>query len=202
MSLSDPNFWRVLPLVHALLFGTMAVAGRILIARNRQHRAVSFSGGDAAQDLVARCFYLWLPAVDGLFIASYALTGNRGPLLLSIAGVEWIRWVGAACMAVSLVWVVLSQASMGAAWRMGVDATTPTDLVTTGPFALSRNPVYVGIRGTMLGQLLVFGTWPMLVIWTASELLVHLQVRFEEAHMIRLHAQRYVDYCSRVRRWL
>ena len=151
---------------------------------------------------MARCFYLWLPVIDGLFLAGYGLTRNRGPLVLDIAGLEWVRWAGVACMGVSLVWVVFSQASMGAAWRMGVDTTTPTDLVISGPFALSRNPVYVGIRGTMFGQLLVVGTWPVLVIWVASELLVQLQVRFEEVHMARLHAQRYAEYCTRVRRWL
>ena len=85
---------------------------------------------------------------------------------------------------------------------MGVDATTPMELITTVPFALSRNPVYVGIRGTMLGQLLVIGTWPELVIWVVFELLVQLQVRFEEAHMARLHAQHYAEYCVRARRWL
>jgi len=172
MQSADFDFWRILPLVHACLFGATAVVGRILIARGRQHAAVSFSRGDSAQDFVARCFYLWLPVVDGLFLAGYGLSGNRGPAVMHVAGLEWLRWVGVVCMAVSLVWVVLSQASMGAAWRMGVDATTPTELVTTGPFALSRNPVYVGIRGTMLGQLLMIGTWPVLAIWAASELLV------------------------------
>ncbi|WP_321910244.1 methyltransferase family protein [Paraburkholderia sp. J11-2] len=202
MLISSPNFWRIVPLVHAFLFGAMAVIGRILIARNRQHSAVSFSSGDSARDLVARCFYLWLPVVDGLFLVGYGVTKNRGPLVLNIVDHEWIRWVGVAFMAVSLIWVVLSQASMGSAWRMGVDSTASTALITTGPFALSRNPVYVGVRGTMLGQLMVFDTWPALAIWTTSELLVHLQVRFEEAHMLRLHAQRYSDYCARVRRWL
>jgi protein-S-isoprenylcysteine O-methyltransferase Ste14 len=202
MQSANFDFWHILPLVHAFLFGATAVIGRILIARNRQHTAVSFTRGDSAQDFVARCFYLWLPVVDGLFLAGYGLTGNRGPFVVDVADLEWVRWAGAACMVISLIWVVFSQASMGAAWRMGVDADTSTDLVTSGPFALSRNPVYVGIRGTMLGQLLVVGSWPVLAIWVASELLVQLQVRFEEAHMARLHTQHYAQYCARVRRWL
>ncbi|WP_251031335.1 methyltransferase family protein [Paraburkholderia strydomiana] len=191
-----------MPIVHALLFGATAIIGRILVARKRYHRELSFSNGDSVQDLVARCFYLWLPIVDGLFLLLSCLTGNRGPVLIAIADREWVRWIGVACMAISLASVVVSQAAMGAAWRMGVDLAERTDLVTAGPFAFSRNPIYVGIRGTMLSQLLVFDTWPMLNIWVISELLVHLQVRFEEAHMRRLHKQRYVDYCARVRRWL
>ncbi|WP_207004663.1 methyltransferase family protein [Trinickia mobilis] len=202
MQLIDPSLWRFLPLVHAVVFGSTAVVGRILIAKNRRHNAVSFSRGDSARDFVARWFYLWLPVIDGLFLAVYGFTGERGQPVLNLAGLEWVRLVGVACLIISLIWVVASQASMGAAWRMGVDADTQTELVTSGPFALSRNPVYLGIRGTMLGQLLVVGTWPVLAIWLMSELLVQIQVRFEEAHMVRLHAQRYAKYCARVRRWL
>jgi hypothetical protein len=188
MQLTDPNLWRFLPLFHALLFGATAVVGRILVARKRQHNALSFSGGDSAQDFVARCFYLWLPVIDGLFLAVYGITGKPGQLVFNPDGLEWIRWMGVASLAISLIWVV--------------DVSTRTELVTSGPFSVSRNPVYLGIRGTMMGQLLVVGTWPVLAIWALSELLVQIQVRFEEEHMVRLHAHSYVEYCLRVRRWL
>ncbi|TCG10071.1 hypothetical protein BZM27_01055 [Paraburkholderia steynii] len=173
MHFTGSDFWRFLPLVHAGVFGATAVAGRMLIARTNRHDAVSFSRGDSAHDFVARWF-----------------------------DQEWTRWIGVACMVVALIWVICAQATMGTAWRMGVDTRTRTELITTGPFALSRNPIYLGIRATILGQLLVVGTWPVLMIWVMSELLVQIQVRFEEEHMFRLHAQRYADYCSRVRRWI
>src|SRR5260370_706107 len=145
MQLTDPNLWRVLPLFYAAVFGAMAVVRRILLARNRKHNAVSFSGGDSARDFVARCFYLWLPVIDGLFLAVYGITGEPGQPVMNLASLEWIRWVGVACLVISLIWVVASQASMGAAWRMGVDASTRTELITSGPFAVSHNPIYLGI---------------------------------------------------------
>jgi protein-S-isoprenylcysteine O-methyltransferase Ste14 len=202
MHIGDSSFWRFVPLVHAGMFGAIAVLGRIGIARANRHGAVSFSRSDTARDFVARCFYFWLPVVDGIFLAFYGLTGERGQPVLNVSGYEWIRWVGVACMVIALIWVVFSQAAMGSAWRMGVDSRTKTELITTGPFALSRNPIYLGIRVTILGQLLVVGSWPVLVIFCISELLVQIQVRFEEEHMLRLHAQRYTEYCARVRRWL
>ncbi|MEM5340051.1 methyltransferase family protein [Paraburkholderia azotifigens] len=202
MHFGDSSFWRFLPLVHAGVFGATAVFGRIVIARTNRHDAVSFSRGESARDFVARCFYVWLPVVDGVLLAFYGLTGQRGQTVLSIFDGEWVRWIGAACMTIALIWVVCSQAAMGSAWRMGVDSRTATELITKGPFALSRNPIYLGIRVTIFGQLLVLGTWPVLVIWVMSELLVQVQVRFEEEHMFSLHPQRYAEYCSRVRRWL
>jgi protein-S-isoprenylcysteine O-methyltransferase Ste14 len=202
MNSTGSDFWRFLPLIHAGVFGATAVVGRMLIARTNRHDAVSFSRGKSVQDFVARCFYVWLPVVDGLFLVFYGITGERGQLVAQLFDQEWTRRIGVACMAVALIWVVCAQATMGTAWRMGVDSRTRTELITTGPFALSRNPIYLGIRATILGQLLVVGTWPVLLIWALSELLVQIQVRFEEEHMFRLHVQRYADYCSRVRRWL
>lgn len=202
MHINSSEIWRFLPLVHAGAFGAAAVVGRMLIARANKHVAVSFSRGDSAHDFVARCFYCWLPLVDGAYVLVQAMTTLHGSPVVRLFDHEWIRWMGAACLAIALVWIVFSQAAMGTAWRMGVDAHTPTELITTGPFEISRNPVYMGIRGTMLGQMLVVGTWPVLAIWAMSELLVQIQVRFEEDHMRRLHAQGYAEYCSRVRRWL
>ncbi|MBP0592056.1 isoprenylcysteine carboxylmethyltransferase family protein [Paraburkholderia sp. LEh10] len=202
MHFTGSGFWRFLPLVHAGVFGATAVVGRILIARTNKHNAVSFSRGESARDFVARCFYLWLPVIDGLFVVFYAMSGERGQLAARLFGLEWTRWIGVVCMVIALVWVVCSQAAMGTAWRMGVDSRMRTELITTGPFAVSRNPIYLGIRATILGQLLVVGTWHVLMIWAMSELLVQIQVRFEEEHMFRLHAKRYAEYCSRVRRWL
>ena len=187
---------------HAGVFGATVVVGRVLIARTRKHDAVSFSRGDSVHDFVARCFYLWLPVADGALLIFYGITGEHGQAVMDPTGFEWVRWAGVDLMVLSLIWVVWSQAAMGSAWRMGVDTRTRTELITSGPFAISRNPVYLGIRGTILGQLLVIGTWPVLTIWALSELLVQIQVRFEEEHMMRLHAQRYAEYCSRVRRWL
>jgi protein-S-isoprenylcysteine O-methyltransferase Ste14 len=105
-------------------------------------------------------------------------------------------------MAASLVWVVHSQAAMGTAWKMGVADDGTAQLCTEGVFAYSRHPVYLGIRLTMLSQLLVIGSWPMLALWVVSELLVQLQARFEEEAMQIRYGDRYLDYRKKVRRWL
>jgi protein-S-isoprenylcysteine O-methyltransferase Ste14 len=76
-------------------------------------------------------------------------------------------------------------------------------LVTSGPFRLSRNPMYLGILVIGVGAALVAGTWPM---WLVPVLVFVLDnfviIPFEERSMERTFGDAYRAYRSRVRRWL
>ena len=54
-------------------------------------------------------------------------------------------------------------------------------LVTTGIFAFSRNPIYIAFGLILLGQFLVFPNWILLVYLGAGTWLFHRQVLREEA---------------------
>jgi protein-S-isoprenylcysteine O-methyltransferase Ste14 len=196
--------WSLIPLLHACVFGLVAVMARVILVRYRTGASpLAFDGANSAREFTARCFYVWLPLMDFVFLLSYALSHDPGPpLLQGLLQSEAIRWTGTALLAVSLVWVVLSQAAMGNDWKMGVDDDAAFQLRTDGPFAYSRHPVYLGVRLTIFAQLLVIGSWPMLTLWVASELLVQVQARFEEEAMETRYGNRYLDYCKKVRRWL
>ena len=76
-------------------------------------------------------------------------------------------------------------------------------LVTRGPYAFTRNPMYLGLVVAALGMAILVGTWPMLaapiaVFLTAS--FVHIP--FEEAKMLRQFGEAYDAYASKVRRWV
>ncbi|WP_321951921.1 methyltransferase family protein [Burkholderia cenocepacia] len=203
MHLEHELLWRFIPLLHAGIFGTLAVVGRIVFAYGVGRNALSFSSSGSVRDYVARHFYVWLPVVDGAFLVFYAVTGNPGPWIVKgLAAVEAIRWCGVACLFIALIWVVAAQSAMGASWRMGVDDQVRTDLITSGPFAVSRNPIYLGVRLTLFGQVLLVQTWPVLLCFVVCDLLAQIQVRFEEVHMSNLYPAEYAAYCARVRRWL
>lgn len=113
-----------------------------------------------------------------------------------------IRWLGWCLLCSALMWMLVAQAQMGASWRVGIDTARRTELVISGLFARSRNPIFLAVRVTMLGLFLVAPNAATLAMLTASELLVQVQVRLEEKHLFTLHGKAYEDYCDRVRRWL
>jgi protein-S-isoprenylcysteine O-methyltransferase Ste14 len=83
------------------------------------------------------------------------------------------------CLA-GLLLLLLSLVSFGKSFRVGIDAEHPDNLVTTGLFALSRNPIYVAFGFVLLGEFLLFSNWILLVYMAAATWLFHRQVSREE----------------------
>jgi hypothetical protein len=52
-----------------------------------------------------------------------------------------------------------AQVAMGASWRIGVDHEERTQLVTAGPFALIRNPIFAAMLPTALGLSMLVPSW-------------------------------------------
>lgn len=196
--------WSLVLLIHACVFGLVDVLFRLAVTFRRTGAVpLSFGRSDSARDFTARCFYGWLPLVDFAGILFYAYTHNPGPLLWNGSGTaDALRWIGTALLWISLAWICLAQSTMGRDWKMGVDDRHDGTLLTSGVFARSRHPVYLGIRLMLFGQLLVIQSWPALGLWLVSEILVQTQARFEEEAMVARHGDRYAAYCSAVRRWL
>lgn len=136
-------------------------------------------------------------------------------LLLALAGLvlgaiapqtewpAWTRWAGLAISLAGLGLVVAAQTSMGSSWRVGVDPSETTALVTGGAFAIVRNPIFSAMGVAMLGATLMSPN-----LWTALGLAafivgVQLQVRVtEEPYLLRTHGDAYRRYASKVGRFV
>lgn len=101
-----------------------------------------------------------------------------------------------------LVLLIWSLVSFGRSFRVGIDTEHPDKLVTTGIFALSRNPVYVAFAFILIGEFLVFPNWMLLIYLGAAIWLFHRQVILEEEYLSKNYGREYVEYRNRVRRYL
>ena len=115
---------------------------------------------------------------------------------------ETTAWVGVGLCCAGLLMLLASLISFGRSFRVGIDVDDPDKLVTTGVFAFSRNPIYVGLFLVLLGQFLVFPNWVPLVYLAAGTWLFHRQVVREEEFMRRHYGEQYAAYCRRVRRYV
>ena len=118
---------------------------------------------------------------------------------LEITSIKGLGWF---CLLVSLLWMLIAQAQMGASWRIGIDSANRTELVSKGFFSISRNPIFLATRLALLGFFLVAPNAATLALLAAAEVIIQVQVRLEEKHLLGLHGSAYEQYFSKVPRWL
>jgi protein-S-isoprenylcysteine O-methyltransferase Ste14 len=184
------------------LFGALAIGGRALL----QYRRTGSSGliGIKAPPGSIE----WFGGI--LFGLSIAL-GVAAPVL-DLAGVVGtyddldapaVHVAGVVLYALGLLGTVGAQLAMGASWRVGVDPSERTELVTSGPFALVRNPIYSAMLPALIGiALLVPGPVSFGAV-VAMIVSLEIQTRLvEEPHLLRTHGDAYAGYASRVGRFL
>jgi protein-S-isoprenylcysteine O-methyltransferase Ste14 len=159
--------------------------------------------GDDAHGYVGRAFKL-VAMGCALVVALDALSPDAASWLGSYRVLEarTVRVVGWVLLVAALAWLLAAQAQMGASWRIGIDSQHRTALVQGGLFAISRNPIFLAMRVTLLGLFLVLPSAATLSLLVAGEILMQVQVRLEEKHLASLHGAEYAAYCERVRRWL
>ncbi len=192
-----------IPIYLLVFFGAAFLWRSVLVWKQTGVNPYRLGGGDTAHDFIGVLFRFTLIACL-LIAVLYAFVPVAYPLLAPLTWLQHIALVivGSLLLIASLVWVLVAQAQMGQSWRIGIDDTNKTELVQTGLFRLSRNPIFLGMRVMLLGFFLVLPNAATLSVWLLGDALMQIQVRLEEEYLARLHGDLYRRYCSAVRRWL
>jgi len=80
--------------------------------------------------------------------------------------------------------------------------TPPDRLVSTGPYSLTRNPMYLGHIIFLIGLTLTLKSWLAAMITIGTAIWFHLRVIGDEKKLIPRLGQPYVNYLATVKRWI
>ncbi len=187
-----PRYFAVLTIV--LMLGM--VLTRVAMMKAKGIKAMKFGKIDKTDFFILpfAFFYFYL-----VFAAAFEWPTVSTQVFFSSHAVAW---VGVALCLAGLLLLLASLVSFGKSFRVGIDAELPDQLITTGVFALSRNPIYVAFAAILLGQFLIFPNWILLVYLVAGIWLFNRQVLREEAFLQEHYGQAYTAYCQQVRRYL
>jgi protein-S-isoprenylcysteine O-methyltransferase Ste14 len=145
-------------------------------------------------------FVAWM--IEGLLSALHSSFRIFPSLLDSQLLVSFpAKIAGVALISSGLVIFGLAYASFGDSWRVGFDTKTPGALVTTGTFALSRNPIYVFLDLWFTGIFLINGTLIFLICALLAVAVLHWQILQEEKFLAKLYGQPYRSYCAKIGRY-
>ena len=150
----------------------------------------------------APSFRVWPPVALGVpWLAGYAVTRAVGaPVPLHEPWAGALGWVLVVAFAVWNGWALWLLHSHDTALLPGGSTRVVLD---SGPYALSRNPLYVGLVALYVGlALLGQAFWSLVLLPVGLGLLWWGAVRPEEDYLAARFGPEYADYRRRVRRWL
>lgn len=114
-----------------------------------------------------------------------------------------VRIIGVAVTGVGVLVFITSVLQMKDNWRAGVQREDKTSLVTTGIYAVSRNPAFLGFDLMYIGILLSFFNWYLCLATCLAVVLFHLQiVNVEEDFLIEAFGEEYLEYKKKVARYI
>ncbi len=108
--------------------------------------------------------------------------------------------LGALLMLAGLVLLVTAQLQLGASWRIGIDEPARSALVTSGVYALSRNPIFLALLIIVAGYALLIPTVLSAALLAGTYIGIRLQIAAEEAYLVRAYGDPYRAYARRVGR--
>jgi protein-S-isoprenylcysteine O-methyltransferase Ste14 len=114
-----------------------------------------------------------------------------------------LEWVGYALVLIGLG-LTISAASGLLRARTTLDPHgSVSNIVTSGPYRFSRNPIYLGFVCLLIGFPFIFRMyWGLILSPLLIVLMNMLVIQHEEAYLEKKFGDMYTDYKSRVRRWL
>lgn len=192
-----------LPLAFVLAFFGFGILLRAWLHRRRHGTfgVVLFAGGTEQK------------VRDGLLLVLFAAMLIQATIVAaSVRPAHDLDWslpaaecwpiTGVLLMTAGLQVLIGSQANLGVSWRIGIDERARPGLVTTGVYALVRNPIFVGLWLLLLGFLAAVPTWISLIQLFGASIGIHRQVRAEESWLLATYGAEYRAYASRVGRFV
>ena len=114
-----------------------------------------------------------------------------------------LRIVGIVITGLGVIAFITSVVQMKDNWRAGVQKEDKTSLVTTGIYAISRNPAFLGFDLMYIGILYSFFNWYLCFATGFALVFFHLQiVNVEEDFLVEAFGEEYLQYKKRVCRYI
>jgi protein-S-isoprenylcysteine O-methyltransferase Ste14 len=153
---------------------------------------------------------IWMPVI-GLwltlpFIAFAARSSKRFPKWLRGTLKVWdmpmsVRWAAVAIAIVALVATFICWKRMGKSWRMGIDPNDRTQLISSGPYAYVRHPIYGLSTILMLMTMVILPNPLMLIAGVIHIFLLQWEAWREEVYLTTVHGEEYVQYMQQTGRF-
>ncbi|MCI0538492.1 MAG: isoprenylcysteine carboxylmethyltransferase family protein, partial [Verrucomicrobiales bacterium] len=115
---------------------------------------------------------------------------------------DWLRWAGVGLGITSVGLFAWTHQALGRLWSSYLQLRPGHRLITHGPYARIRHPMYSAILGWLISLGLVAANWTPFVFAALGTLNVILRIQAEETMMLEQFGDDYREYMERTGRLL
>jgi len=196
------NYFQITSLIIFLL----VFFGRTIRLRRKGTKVfVLGSGKKGFTALLEKSFLIFFPIwLIEIGIHSFNLDTQFLPLVMVklIFKNQIIQFAGAVVIFVSLLVFCLALISFSSSWRVGIDTAEPGELITTGVFSVTRNPIFLSMDLYFLGTFLIYSNLFFLMCFVCIALGFQFQIRQEESFLLARYGDKYRKYMAQVSRFI
>jgi protein-S-isoprenylcysteine O-methyltransferase Ste14 len=138
--------------------------------------------------------------------ATWFILALKEPFIVNILGILFdntvVNLIGTGLTGLGCFIFIQAMVSMRTSWRVGIDKTTKTKLITHGIYKYSRNPAFVGFDFMFIGLFLMYPNLLTLIIFILNILAIHLLILQEEKHLKSMFGDEYIQYYNKTSRYI
>lgn len=193
-----------LPAILMLVVGLFTLALATLRRVQSGRSPVVLTYGDDAEGFAAKLFRVIVAALVIHLLAVAMLPASVDAALgrIPVLDTPILRAAGLLLMVLGGGLTMLSQWAMRHSWKIGIPEQQDAPLVTSGLYAFSRNPIYVGMVTALIGTVLTVPNVVSVALALSAWISISYQIRMEETHLSRVFGEAYGAYRKSVRRWV
>lgn len=121
---------------------------------------------------------------------------------LKLINNDFISMSGLFLITIGVIFFIIAAITMKNSWRVGIDKTTKSKLITEGIYKYSRNPAFVGFYLMFIGLFLVYTDLITCISMLLNLYAMNRLVIEEEKHLEEVFGKEYINYKKKAPRYL
>jgi protein-S-isoprenylcysteine O-methyltransferase Ste14 len=138
---------------------------------------------------------IWITTVIMVVVSAAVPRADWLPLEVHA---PWVRLLGLAILLAATALTLWARLALGAMWTAAPTVKQEHQLRTSGPYAITRHPIYTGLLGMLLGLGLLAGAGRWILYFPIYLVLLQFKIHTEERLMLAEFPDDYPRYRQRV----
>ena len=110
----------------------------------------------------------------------------------------WAKLIGLVVLLASTGLAIWARLALGNMWSVGPEVGGDRSLRTSGPYGVTRHPIYTGFLGMIIGTTLLAGGHELIALAVVGLVLFEVKIYQEERLMVATFPGEYANYRRRV----